>query len=191
MLSERSTIWSRSPSVQFNSAIVVFCMAVQVGALANSRSSVGGMAGVNAGFLDSIVLSISACHADGPGSISGRGVLLKATNWGEKNQYSDAGTRTRVTWVKARYPNQLDYVGSCEDESAQTLRPNSSTEGRPQVQHASKKMRTPGIEPGAQAWEACMLPLHYERLLILCPALPYLFQFSACEQFGTRQPPQS
>jgi hypothetical protein len=26
------------------------------------------------------------------------------------------------------------------------------------------KMRTPGIEPGAQAWEACMLPLHYERV---------------------------
>ena len=24
---------------------------------------------------------------------------------------SDAGTRTRVAWVKARYPNQLDYVG--------------------------------------------------------------------------------
>ena len=23
------------------------------------------------------------------------------------------------------------------------------------------KMRQPGIEPGAQAWEACMLPLHY------------------------------
>ena len=29
-----------------------------------------------------------------------------------------------------------------------------------------RKMRTPGIEPGAQAWEACMLPLHYERLRI-------------------------
>ena len=27
-----------------------------------------------------------------------------------------------------------------------------------------ENMRTPGIEPGAQAWEACMLPLHYERL---------------------------
>ena len=25
---------------------------------------------------------------------------------------SDAGTRTRVAWVKARYPNQLDYIGS-------------------------------------------------------------------------------
>ena len=24
-------------------------------------------------------------------------------------------------------------------------------------------MRPPGIEPGAQAWEACMLPLHYRR----------------------------
>ena len=27
----------------------------------------------------------------------------------------------------------------------------------------AKGLRTPGIEPGAQAWEACMLPLHYER----------------------------
>ena len=24
------------------------------------------------------------------------------------------------------------------------------------------KLHTPGIEPGAQAWKACMLPLHYE-----------------------------
>ena len=24
-------------------------------------------------------------------------------------------------------------------------------------------MRLPGVEPGAQAWEACMLPLHYRR----------------------------
>ena len=28
-----------------------------------------------------------------------------------KKVYSDAGTRTRVAWVKTRYPNQLDYVG--------------------------------------------------------------------------------
>ena len=24
-------------------------------------------------------------------------------------------------------------------------------------------MRTPGVEPGSQAWEACMMPLHYMR----------------------------
>lgn len=24
-------------------------------------------------------------------------------------------------------------------------------------------MRLPGVKPGAQAWEACMLPLHYRR----------------------------
>ena len=24
-------------------------------------------------------------------------------------------------------------------------------------------MRTPGVEPGSQAWEACMIPLHYVR----------------------------
>ena len=26
------------------------------------------------------------------------------------------------------------------------------------------KMRLPGVEPGSQAWEACMMPLHYMRL---------------------------
>ena len=26
-----------------------------------------------------------------------------------------------------------------------------------------KLMRTPGVEPGSQAWEACMMPLHYVR----------------------------
>ena len=26
-----------------------------------------------------------------------------------------------------------------------------------------KQMRTPGVEPGSQAWEACMMPLHYVR----------------------------
>ena len=27
-------------------------------------------------------------------------------------EYSAAGTRTRVSWVRAKYPNQLDYSGS-------------------------------------------------------------------------------
>ena len=25
------------------------------------------------------------------------------------------------------------------------------------------EMRMPGVEPGSQAWEACMMPLHYMR----------------------------
>ena len=28
---------------------------------------------------------------------------------------------------------------------------------------AIKGMRTPGVESGSQAWEACMMPLHYVR----------------------------
>ena len=28
-------------------------------------------------------------------------------------------------------------------------------------------MRTPGVEPGSQAWKACMMPLHYVRLPLL------------------------
>ena len=30
------------------------------------------------------------------------------------------------------------------------------------------QMRTPGVEPGSQAWEACMMPLHYVRKCVLC-----------------------
>ena len=27
----------------------------------------------------------------------------------------------------------------------------------------TKYLRMPGVEPGSQAWEACMMPLHYMR----------------------------
>ena len=30
------------------------------------------------------------------------------------------------------------------------------------------KLRTLGVEPGSQAWEACMIPLHYVRLRKAC-----------------------
>ena len=32
---------------------------------------------------------------------------------------------------------------------------------------AKEEMRTPGVKPGSQAWEACMMPLHYVRLWVL------------------------
>jgi hypothetical protein len=66
---------------------------------------------------DSIGVSISACHAEDPGSIPGRGVLNYLLKSGfktasvSKAKTSDTGTRTQVAWVKARYPNQLDYIG--------------------------------------------------------------------------------
>ena len=34
--------------------------------------------------------------------------------------------------------------------------------GAPKQTCGPNKLHTPGIEPGAQAWKACMLPLHYE-----------------------------
>ena len=30
--------------------------------------------------------------------------------------------------------------------------------------HHTRKLRMPGVEPGSQAWEACMIPLHYMRV---------------------------
>ena len=37
------------------------------------------------------------------------------------------------------------------------------TEGIPSLSDIRIKMRMPGVEPGSQAWEACMMPLHYMR----------------------------
>ena len=33
-----------------------------------------------------------------------------------------------------------------------------------EVPAGMQQMRPPGVEPGSQAWEACMMPLHQERL---------------------------
>ena len=33
----------------------------------------------------------------------------------------------------------------------------------PVLSRALCVVRTPGVEPGSQAWEACMIPLHYMR----------------------------
>ena len=42
----------------------------------SDRLVVGEVGGVMSDFRDSIVVSISACHADDPGSIPGRGAFL-------------------------------------------------------------------------------------------------------------------
>ena len=72
----------------------------------------------------SIVVSISACHADDPGSIPGGGmsyaqqhVVIQAWHMTTSQAlsmeaiYSATGTRARVARVRAEYPNQLDYSG--------------------------------------------------------------------------------
>ena len=50
------------------------------------------------------------------------------------------------------------------------------------LMHSAEKMRMPGVEPGSQAWEACMMPLHYMRLrfvsLVLCTRISALLGIS-------------
>ena len=81
---------------------------------------------------DSIVVSISACHAEDPGSIPGRGVSFAKcstrthliNNFGGTRgaaatrrlrvrsfENSATGPRTRVARVRAECPNQLEYSG--------------------------------------------------------------------------------
>ena len=45
-----------------------------------------------------------------------------------------------------------------KDESHKCLRTS-----RREEQRLQERMRMPGVEPGSQAWEACMMPLHYMR----------------------------
>ena len=42
------------------------------------------------------------------------GLIFCLPNMGVQfmSENSDTGTRTQVAWVKARYPNQLDYIGA-------------------------------------------------------------------------------
>ncbi len=47
----------------------------------------------------------------------------------------------------------------CERAMAGCASPGIAAERRPRC----NMVRTPGVEPGSQAWGACMIPLHYVR----------------------------
>ena len=66
--------------------------------------------------------------------------------WPEKRKTrSDAGTRTRVAWVKARYPNQLDYIGLQKGYWFLDYVPNALSTARDVI---LPQKGTPGFEPG-------------------------------------------
>ena len=70
-----------------------------------------------------------------------------------------------------------DFVDGKAASADEALRPRSVDNGN---------MRMPGVEPGSQAWEACMMPLHYMRLRILANMLdgelhPNCFDFACSE----------
>jgi hypothetical protein len=83
--------------------------------------SVGHPSDVIAG-VAGLVVMMGRCQRLDPGSIPGRRILSrisistfvycprKKMRRNEK-KCSHAGNRTRVCWVKASYPNQLDYMG--------------------------------------------------------------------------------
>ena len=61
-------------------------------------------------FLDSIVVSISACHVEGPGSIPGRGVLFTPTQkdlFCDKKVMAPRGIEPVTFALLARRSNQL------------------------------------------------------------------------------------
>ena len=65
----------------------------------------------------SIVVSISACHADDPGSIPGRGIFLFRSLKGDNEWSTSTGASGRGAQISERYVyagRQSDYVyGSC------------------------------------------------------------------------------
>ena len=52
---------------------------------------------------------------------SGSDVVVVSTGTGKEAKCSQTGTRTRVCWVRASYPNHLDYLGSIVDKQNHAL----------------------------------------------------------------------
>ena len=49
------------------------------------------------------------CMPQRPREVGGNGSKTRGRK--EKERFSHTGTRTRVAWVKTKYPNHLDYMG--------------------------------------------------------------------------------
>jgi hypothetical protein len=88
------------------------------------------------------------------------------------------------TWLRIPLGNPRSTIGMAQ-KLQHCSQPGRSACGRPWISSAKsawhkassivatcvqsgswalKKMRMPGIQPGSQAWQACMMPLHYMRL---------------------------
>ena len=74
-------------------------------------------------------------------------------------------------WLMTRHQNYDERIDAGEEKErrTKTRRQNNRKMKTTTTEITTKdklkiKMRTPGVEPGSQAWEACMMPLHYVRL---------------------------
>ena len=94
----------------------------------------------NLALRDSIVVSVSACHADDPGSIPGRGVLFSLWRWRKERPVSFRISNFGMLLV--------DIAPWASRTIALTIFQNI-------------KMHPPEIEPGSQRWRRCILPLDH------------------------------
>ena len=85
-----------------------------------------------------------------------RSVLASTTN---KNTCTHGGTRTPNLRFRRPTPYPLGHAGTLVQKSRKTLRQPAQ-----QTLRVKMHVRRPGIEPGSQEWESCMIPLHQRRL---------------------------
>ena len=67
-------------------------------------------------------------------------------------------TRTSNLRFRRPTPYPLGHAGTLVQNSLKTLRQLAS-----QTLGVKIHVRRPGIEPGSQEWESCMIPLHQRR----------------------------
>ena len=103
------------------------------------------------------MVSISACRAEDPGSIPVGGVCFVYVRTADIKDFPIADYHVDDRSL----PNRL-----CDGMNLREQLLDSA------VGHTFSKMRMPGIEPRSQAWEACMMPLHYmHRVRIPDPSI--------------------
>ena len=86
------------------------------------------------------------------------------TNYTMRPFFSTTGTRTRVDWVKASYPNHLDYCGGTLSET-RTRNPRIRSPMRYPLRH--KGEQNLGSNQGPLGYEPNTLPLRYPAIYSL------------------------
>ena len=82
----------------------------------------------------------------------------------QKSVSTHGGTRTPNLRFRRPTPYPLGHAGTVVQRSCHILM------GLTRIPERDKKVvRRPGIEPGSQEWESCMIPLHQRRALCKSP----------------------
>ena len=124
------------------------------------------------------LLGVCCCLNSGPGKQAQQPAAVS-------HCVAERGAAVALCPARSRPPVGFQPTLGCFQSVEWLAQTRSAQIAAARSQRPKQKMRMPGVEPGSQAWEACMMPLHYMRWQLLTAVEKHSRQRSQLHTAGT------